>query len=842
MTDSGGKSDSLPREPPTGDTAERGPGVLARIRTFFRTRTFGRWTSRLLSLLGIALIILGLTGWWLTTRVLDDDGFGDVVAKTVQQQAVRDYIGNQATLQLARSNKLITAARPVAAKAVAEAINTPAVLAAVHSFAAGAHHQIFQISNTSLSSAGATNAAASIKAALEAVDPKLADKLPDNVLNATANISQNRAVDAAARVSSWVPLLYIPVGILGVAILLLVLIKAKEPVQATRFMGFTMAIAGALPIGLGIATPLFRDLGANADPGRGAAVAAFIKVLLGRLVGAGWAMSIVGLLLAFAPGHDGATIGTRATRVRSWFRWARTRPWWQLSGALLAVAVAALLITRPNDLAYWVGLILAAIACYVAFVVILGMLGVIAPGQRNRPVRKRQIGAVVAAMVGCIVLTTAATATAVVITNQPGKANPRADGCNGSIEVCLEPLNQVVFAGSHNSMSSSAYNFFGAEHTVSIPEQLNLGARALLIDAYYGYKDNGIVRTNLAGGANRADIQREFGNDAVKELDRLGALTGTADTSGKKNDIYLCHDYCELGAIKASTVFSQINDFLNRNVTDVIILDVEDYVQPADLEKALKAGHLWDRVYTPDLTKPLPTMLDLVNPIGGKIERKQRVIVTSENHADAAPWLIGSYDLMQETPYTFTAINQFNCQPNRGASTNPMLLVNHWLRPNGPPDPGEASEVNSSATLTARMQQCENVRRKLPNILAVDFFAIGDTVKVVDNFNAAVASVTGTAGLVDRVIDAQRGDPNLSDQDRADLDQWKRLPFVSAADAQALLGPVAKKLAVPQRVKDLEHALATIGPSAVWTTPSTAPSTSSPSLSKAPTTPSNGHS
>ena len=254
-------------------------------------------------------------------------------------------------------------------------------------------------------------------------------------------------------------------------------------------------------------------------------------------------MSIIGLLLAYAPGRDGAAIGTRVARVRSWFRWARTRPWWQLSGALLAVAVAALLITRPGDLAYWVGLILAAIACYVAFVVILGMLGVIVPGRRIRPVRKRQIGAVVVGMVGCIVLTTAATATAVVITNQPGKANPRADGCNGSIEVCLEPLNQVMFAGSHNSMSSSAYNFFGAEHTVSIPEQLNLGARALLIDSYYGYQENGIVRTNLAGGANRADIQREFGNDAVKELDRLGALTGTADTSGKKNDVYLCHDF-----------------------------------------------------------------------------------------------------------------------------------------------------------------------------------------------------------------------------------------------------------------------------------------------------------
>ena len=106
------------------------------------------------------------------------------------------------------------------------------------------------------------------------------------MLNATTNISQNRLVDAAAKASTWVPWLYIPFGILGLAVLLLVLAKAEEPVRATRFIGFTMALAGALPIGLGIATPLFASLGANADPGRGPAVAAFIKVLFGRLVGA----------------------------------------------------------------------------------------------------------------------------------------------------------------------------------------------------------------------------------------------------------------------------------------------------------------------------------------------------------------------------------------------------------------------------------------------------------------------------------------------------------------------------------------------------------------------------
>jgi hypothetical protein len=36
-------------------------------------------------------------------------------------------------------------------------------------------------------------------------------------------------------------------------------------------------MAGALPIGLGIATPLFAAIGRTTDPGRGAAIAVFIK-------------------------------------------------------------------------------------------------------------------------------------------------------------------------------------------------------------------------------------------------------------------------------------------------------------------------------------------------------------------------------------------------------------------------------------------------------------------------------------------------------------------------------------------------------------------------------------
>ncbi len=137
-------------------------------------------------------------------------------------------------------------------------------------------------------------------------------------------------------------------------------------------------------------------------------------------------------------------------------------------------------------------------------------------------------------MVACVALTTAGTSAVVAATNPTARANPKADGCNGYVELCMQRLNQIVWPGSHNAMSSSAYNFFGAEHTLSVPDQLNQGVKALLLDVYYGYPESGIVRTNLAGGISAAQIQQDYGKDAVDELNRVGALTGVADTSGSK--------------------------------------------------------------------------------------------------------------------------------------------------------------------------------------------------------------------------------------------------------------------------------------------------------------------
>jgi hypothetical protein len=770
------------------------------------TQTWSRRIVRVFSILSVGLLLLGVAGWWLTTRILSDEGFADVMAKAVRQPAVSRYIAEQVTLKLAPTSKVITAARPVATTVVAEALGTQAVGNTVRKVVAGVHRHFFALGNNqSQVGLSAENAAATLRATLEAIDPNLARRVPNGVLTIATNITQNKSIDLAARAGRLIRWLYVPVGLLGALLMFLTFTKARDPVHSLRFGGFSLAIGGGLFIGLGLATPLFAALAGDKESGRGKAVAAFVHVLLGRLEGAGWALALLGLLLAFAPGRDGSGVAVRFGRAQ-----AGIVQWWRLRRAKLTVGLVIIfvgigLLTVPKKLLVYIGFLAALLVVYCGLLLVLRGTGIIETSAGTARLRRRQLGAVAAGIVVSIALTTTATAAVVHVVKPSTKADPRQDGCNGFIELCFQPLNQILWPGSHNAMSSAAYNFFTAEHIGSITEQLDDGAQALLIDAYNGYQDHGLVRTNFTGKVNRQQITDELGGDALRQLDRVGALTGAADTSGKKNDVYLCHLYCEVGAVKATKVFSEVNSYLNTHLTDVVILDVEDYVTPADLEKALKQGHLWDRHYHLDLSKPMPTLLDLVNPPPGQDQEQRRVIVTSENQANKAPWLVGSYDWMQETPFTFDSTAQFNCNPNRGAATNPMLLVNHWLRAPGPPDPVEAAATNAQDELTSRLEQCVNKRRRLPNILAVDFFGIGDTNTVCDTFNAAVATLTGVAGTETSAIERFRQDPATTDAALEQLDNLPKLPEISVAQAQKMLGPIVRTLERPATTLEISE-------------------------------------
>ena len=61
-------------------------------------------------------------------------------------------------------------------------------------------------------------------------------------------------------------------------------------------------------------------------------------------------------------------------------------------------------------------------------------------------------------------------------------------------------------------------------------------------------------------------------------------------------------------------------------------------------------------------------------------------------------------------------------------------------------------------------------------MLAVDFFAVGDTIKVVNTFNAAVSDVLGVTAFWNNTIAAAENDVTASLADRADAGRVDRLP------------------------------------------------------------------
>ena len=140
--------------------------------------------------------------------------------------------------------------------------------------------------------------------------------------------------------------------------------------------------------------------------------------------------------------------------------------------------------------------------------------------------------------------------------------------------------------------------------------QLHDGIRGLLIDAHYGAADRerdgedrplGPRRPGARGLRARSSAPRRWTR-------RCASATGssTRPTTGPRQ-VYLCHRFCELGAIPLTTAFTEIRDFLAANPSEVVVIVVEDYVAPSDIAAAAEKTGLIDYVYKGPLAEPLPT-------------------------------------------------------------------------------------------------------------------------------------------------------------------------------------------------------------------------------------------
>ncbi|MGB9338983.1 MAG: PI-PLC domain-containing protein [Polyangiales bacterium] len=261
-----------------------------------------------------------------------------------------------------------------------------------------------------------------------------------------------------------------------------------------------------------------------------------------------------------------------------------------------------------------------------------------------------------------------------------GAARPT---CNGFEALCERRVDEVAYPMTHNAMSNAEAGWSLPNQNFGITRQLEDGIRGLMLDTY--------------------------------------------EEDGK---LLLCHMFCALGSQPLGEGLEEIKAFLDANPGELVSIIFENYISHARTSSAFEETGLIDFVYAHDAGGPWPTLGEL-------IEADTRLLVFQEKLPQDAdfPWLMAIWDHAGETPFSFSAPEDFNCDPNRGDAGNPLFLLNHFLtRPVGG-SPDLAEMVNYNPLFIDRARQCEEERDALPNFVAVDFYDIGNVFEVVDALN-----------------------------------------------------------------------------------------------------------
>jgi hypothetical protein len=168
----------------------------------------------------------------------------------------------------------------------------------------------------------------------------------------------------------------------------------------------------------------------------------------------------------------------------------------------------------------------------------------------------------------------------------------------------------------------------------------------------------------------------------------------------------------------------------------VIVINQDEGVAPADIERAFQQAGLLDLIYRGPFG-PFPTLRQM-------IDSGQRLVVMAENDADDIAWYPLAYrDVLQETPFRFKDAVQLtdpaqlpdSCRANRGPASAPLFLLNNWVDTSPAPRASIAEVVNEHSALLQRAQTCQRIRHRLPNLVAVDFYKRGDVLGVVRALN-----------------------------------------------------------------------------------------------------------
>lgn len=698
-----------------------------------------RLASVLLAVLAGFLATLAVVQWWASDAIFDEDRFAGTAVRVLERDDVRGEIRRVIVDQAIDQQPDLVTARPLLETVVDTALTSKAFEGIIAEGARELHRAVFETDRRSII-LNVSDVMTLAVAALRAYDPDLAGRVPGGPSVGSISLGDRSAATRAIEIDRqldglrWV---FIGGAVVAMAAAILMAPSRRYAVIAA---GLSL-VGGAITVWLtiGIVTEMIRA-SAGGNPAVADAAAAAWEIYAGGLMWWMWLQALTGIAVVTiaASTREGVSARERVERIAT----AVESAWevWPARVAIAgAVAVAGLLyLVAPGPslrvTAQALGLALVALGGTELFRA-LGIARQAAPMEEPPPVPARAVNALPRVLAGTGLAAGLAAAIFVFWFNrdslraEPASARPAIDRCNGHAELCDRRLDQVAFVATHNSMSAAEEpGWFFASHTRGIADQLDDGVRGLLIDLYYGYATNRGVRTDPELVDIPGRIEASLGAEAARAAENLFNTIGPIPPGAKKS-LYLCHAYCELGATPFDRTLTSLRKFLDANPNEVVIIFLQDYVSPFDVEAAFMRTRLIDYVYTIEEGQPLPTLREM-------IEVDRRLLVLSENVGDAPapPWYHDGFKLTQETPYEFRSVEELSCRPNRGLPGSPLFQLNHWIA-RLTPLPSDAEVLNAYDFLLARARQCESERGRFMNLVAVNFYEVGDVFRVVDTLN-----------------------------------------------------------------------------------------------------------
>lgn len=287
--------------------------------------------------------------------------------------------------------------------------------------------------------------------------------------------------------------------------------------------------------------------------------------------------------------------------------------------------------------------------------------------------------------------------------------------CNGLASNCDLAVNDVLFPMVHNAHSSRDDFFAGYNNNRPLEEALVAGYRGLMLDSCICDGSIGEAIQNYLKGTSNGD-----------------------------NYLGFCHTSCDAGNRDPATVLDNIKTFLDINRNEVLILEFEIRDNSlADLYQAIDWSGLDSYVYhSPSIPNDWPTMRQL-------IDANTRVLLFA--HGDGMESCT-SMNCPEGIFYTYDHFEQTNWNDDTCdiAGTKyegrEFFLMNHWKNNDYDlPSKSNAEGFNTYNSLMDRFGTCED---KIPNLIAVDFWDVGDVLnfsKEVNKRKAGGQTVTAEA-------------------------------------------------------------------------------------------------